>query len=399
MNSPVEIHEIELVARRRDGSLVTADEVLAYLDSVRVAAGVIDGTRLGRPGAHTVRMALTQDELVVRSDELPATLEWQGLVRSLVHRLDTIALVDDGVVGPDGRHHGEDDLPAELDDLLEDVWAVYDVPTTSVHVVRTDPDIDSDAQSIANRGKATVEVVHLDGFTLIRDTVSTDPGVVVDVALRSQLPAVALHREGDARRAVIRMRQDRRAVTFHVELGVAPELTDVSDPATRELLLGGVCVTFGSRRRPDDALVERLRAAGTGETSFAHDVAEAVGVPVAAAAWLEDGEAPGPVTVVGPLSAGEMLARGVRGFTEDMREELSREALTKGRLGGFRGFLLDHPVVTLLYGLAELCIAYLLATAIEPWPVLRWGVAGFVALDGLTSLGIGATTLRRRVRA
>lgn len=398
MNSTAEVHEIELVARRPDGSRVAADEVLAYLDSVRVAAGVVDGARLGRLGVHTVRMALTEDELVVRSDDLPATLEWRGLVRSLVHRFATVALLDDGVVGPDGRHH-RDDLPDELRELIDDASTLEEIPTTCVHVVRTDPDLDSDAQSIANSGRATVEVVHLDGFTLIRDTISTDPGVVVDVALRSQLPAVALRREGDARSAVVRMRQGRRTIVGEIERGVPAEVTDVSDPATRALLVGDVLVTFGSRRRPDDALRERLQAAGTGETSFAHDVAAAVGVPIGAATWLEDEVAPGPVTVLGPLSRREMLAQGVREFTDDMRSELSREALTQGPLGGFRRFLLDHPVVTLLYGLAELWIAYLLVTAIEPWPVVRWIVAGYVALEGLMSLGIGATTLRRRVRA
>ncbi|MCL3839117.1 hypothetical protein [Aeromicrobium duanguangcaii] len=241
MNSPAEIHEIELAARRSDGSAVAADEVLAYLDSVRVAAGVIDGARLGRPGLHTVRMALTEDELVQRSDGLPATLTWQGLVRLLAHRFDTVAVVDDGVVGPDGRHHG-DDLPVELGELLDEVWHLTsaEVSATSVHVLRTDPDIDSDAQSIANRGKATVEVVHVDGFTLIRDTISTDPGTVVDLAARSQLPAVALRREGDARGAVVRMRQGRRVVTCHVDLEVPAELTQVRDPATRALLLGDV---------------------------------------------------------------------------------------------------------------------------------------------------------------
>ncbi|MCL3839118.1 hypothetical protein [Aeromicrobium duanguangcaii] len=82
-----------------------------------------------------------------------------------------------------------------------------------------------------------------------------------------------------------------------------------------------------------------------------------------------------------------------------MREEFSRDALTKGPLGGFRRFLLDHPVVTLLYGLAELAVAYALVALIEPWPVVRWIAGGLVAIDGLTSVGIGATTLRRRVRA
>ncbi|WP_313409171.1 hypothetical protein [Aeromicrobium sp.] len=400
MNSPADVHEIGLVARRPDGAEVSADDVVAYLGSVRVAAGVVDGQRVGRPGLHCVRMALTHDGLVLRSDDLPATLGWQDLVRSLVHRFGTVALVDDGVVDRHGRHH-DHDPPGEVADLLELISETNDHMTSrrSVHVVRTDHDVDSDAQSIANSTRSVVEVAHVDGFTLILDTASTDPGIVADVALRSQLPAVSLRREGDAQMAIIRARQGRRVVTCHVDSGVPVELTPgLPESSVRTQLLGEVSVRFTSRRTFDDATVSRLRAAGTGEASFAHDIAETVGVPGAAAAWLLEGVAPEPVVGVGPLSRREMVARGSRGVAEDVRGEFSREKLTKGPLGGFRRFLLDHPLVTLLYGLTELALAYGLATALEPWLLVRWAVAALVALDGFTSIGIAAVTLRRRAR-
>ena len=115
--------------------------------------------------------------------------------------------------------------------------------------------------------------------------------------------------------------------------------------------------------------------------------------------WIDQGVAPGQVDVVEPSTTRALVARGVREVGRDVRDEFSREALTKGPLGGFRGFLLDHPVVMSAYAGIELVLAYLLATAFEPWPVLRWAVAALVALDGLMSLGMAAATLRRRVRA
>lgn len=406
MNTPAETHEVGIVAFRADGSTIDARDLLDYLDSVRIAGGVIDGARLGQPEVHTVRLALDADELVLRSDDLPPSLPWQGLVRSLVHRFDTVALVDDGVVDRDGRHHTGGDLPEELDELMGTVWEAetHSLPLTLVHVVRTDPDLGGEAQSIANRGDATVEVAEVDGFTLIHDTLSTDPGVVVDVTLRSQLPAVSFSREGDRRGAIIRVRHGGRTVVCHVDRGVPPELTaGLHDPETRALLRGGVTLWFPSRRRRfDDALVARLKAAGTGEKSFAADVADAVGVPLSAALWLEEEAPPPAVTVVGPLSKREMLARGLRGAAGDLRTELSREEITKGPLGGLRRFLIEHPGACFVYGLTELALAVVFLTVAADWGLwapIRWVVAIYFAVDGLFSLGVAAVTWRGRVRA
>jgi len=406
VNTPAETHEVGIVACRADGSTIDARDLLDYLESVRVAAGVIDGTRLGQPEVHTVRLALDADELVLRSDDLPPTLPWQGLVRSLVNRFGTVALVDDGVVDRDGRHHAGGDLPDELDELTDAVWHAEPrpLPLTLVHVIRTDPDLGGDAQSIANRGDATVHVAEVDGFTLIHDTLSTDPGVVVDVTLRSQLPAVSFSREGDARGAVIKVRHRGRSVTCHVDRGVPPELTSgLHDPVTRDLLRGEVSVWFPSRRRRfEDSLVARLKAAGTGETTFAADVAGAVGVPLSAADWLEEDTPPADVTAVGPLSKREMLARGLRSVPGDLRTDLSREEITKGPLGGLRRFLIAHPGACLLYGLTELALAIVFLTVAASWGLwapVRWVVAIYFAVDGLFSLAVSAVTWRGRVRA
>lgn len=406
MSTLAEVYEVGIVACRADGSAVGADDLLDYLESVRVAAGVIDGARLGQPEVHTVRLALDADDLVLRCDDLPPSLPWQGLVRSLVHRFDTVALVDDGVVDRDGRHYGGGDLPEELDELMDTVWEAetHSLPLTLVHVLRTDPDLGGDAQSIANRGDGSVEVAEVDAFTLIHDTLSTDPGIVVDVALRSQLPAVSFSREGDARGAVIRVRQHGRTVACHVDSGVPAELTaGLSDPATRQLLRGEVTVWFRSRRRRlDDALVARLKAAGTGETAFAADVADALGVPLVAADWLESAAAPASVSVVGPLSKREMLARGLRSVPGDLRTELSREEVTKGPLGGLRRFLIEHPGACLIYGLTELALAVVLLTVAAGWGLwapVRWILAIYFAVDGLFSLAVSAVSWRGRVRA
>ncbi|MFO6454442.1 MULTISPECIES: hypothetical protein [unclassified Aeromicrobium] len=406
MNTPAETHEVGIVAFRADGSTIDARDLLDYLDSVRIAGGVIDGARLGQPEVHTVRLALDADELVLRSDDLPPSLPWQGLVRSLVHRFDTVALVDDGVVDRDGRHYTGGDLPEELDELMDTILdaETHSLPLTLVHVLRTDPDLDGEAQSIANRGDGIVEVAEVDGFTLIHDTLSTDPGIVVDVALRSQLPAVSFSREGDARGAVVGVRHHGRTVVCHVDSGVPAELTaGLSDPATRDLLRGEVTVWFPSRRRRlDDALVARLKAAGTGETAFVADVADAIGVPLVAADWLEGGAAPASVTVVGPLSKREMLARGLRGAAGDLRTELSREEITKGPLGGLRRFLIEHPGACLIYGLTELALAVVFLTVAAGWGLwapVRWILVIYFAVDGLFSLGVAAVSWRGRLRA
>lgn len=397
MNIPAELHEIGLVARRADGTTIEAQELVDYLGSVRVAAGVIDGRRNGVAGLHTVRMALTDDALVLRSDGLPATLDWQGLVRSLVHRFDTVAVVDEGVVDGDGRHHDEQDIPDDVVDLLESLPDA--VPATSVHVLRCDEDLDLDAELIASTVETPVERARVEGFVLVRDARLSFPVPMTSLALVSQLPAVSFRRAGESTEAVIRVRSGRQSVELTVSAPVEPSVPDDFGPALRDVLTGTVAVSWSGRRAPADALLQQLATAGSNGASFAHDVAVIVGVPTEAAAWLDHGVAPGPIDVVEPSTTRELVARGAREIGRSMRGELSRAELTKGPLGGLRRFLLDHPLVMTAWAVAELALAYLVATALEPWAVLRWSVAALVALDGLMSLGIAAMTRRRRVRA
>lgn len=394
MKNALEPHEVRVAARRADGSPVPASDVLAYVEQVKVAAGVIDGARLAEPGFHVLRMALDDEGNVAYTDDLVRDgLDWQGLVRSIAHRCATAVLVDDGVVDPQGSHHEWDDLPDELERHLDDL-AETAAPALAVHVMRVDPDLDVDARLIAWSTKASVETTRIEDFIAIRESTSIAPDAAVEQALRTQLPAVSLRSDGEAREALVRVRNGRRVVECHVSRRPSPALPAVElTPDLRDLLLDSTSVTPQTKHTLEPAVTEQLAAAGSGATSFAHDVAVAIGVPVAAAAWLDGEEPPGPVEVVEPSTTRETIGHVGREVAADMRAQM-----VKGPLGGFRRFLLDVPPAMAAYAVGELTLAYVLG-GWDGWAILRWTAVAILTFDGLVSLGIAATTLGRRVRA
>lgn len=398
------LEEVVLVRLRPDGSAITVDEVADYFERLAVPAHVLDGEVAGNdgfihfmvvcgPGAEIVRAAADQ---VNRDDGAPTALNLPDLVASTVQHFDTFAWVEHHMllVDPEGTAHYADDLPAGYEGHAAALPELFGPPV--VHVISSKDPLNHGVA--AQAAESPVEVVIVDGVSIIYDASGRSGSTVAELALKSECPVLSINETNGVVRIDGAVRVRRKKAGFVVFSGTQRGFTVGvdDDPVLREFLVSEAEVYSTSETLLPAELLGELEAAARDPENVIERVLVALDLPAAADAWLKDGAPPAQAKTV--EFNGVLRLWAAAALDPDAIEEFESTPVY-GRL--WRLFR-KRPWSGLLFGTFELAVAVVLMTIARDWGIVtwvRWIVAVVWFLDGTMNTLIAVTRLRQCARA
>lgn len=399
------LEEFQLVRLRPDGSRIEVQEVADHLERLRVPAHVVDGDANGNPALILISVALTDtfddgasdgypiSHIVRADDTLTAPLEILDLTRSVLHHFRTIAIVDSGnlVIDELGHSYPVDNLSDEVEGQMGLVPERFGPAV--LHMVSTlDP---MNPAMTAKTANFPVDVVHMDGVSVIRDPSGRSDAEVTELALKSELPAISICRSADAFRIDGAVRVGRKKASFCMLSGNrGGVLVGVGTNETlRNFLSLEPELQSTSRTDIPADLHQALTAASHDPDLVVERVLTALGLPVEAGKWLEEETPPCEVTVVEPQSWAKVFGSTFKD------PEITKDLEGMRFYGRIFRFFRRHPLIGLIVGVIELVIAGLFLTVAREWGLstwLCWLFAILWGLDGITHLTMAIPRLRNK---